>query len=114
MESTVNSAINTVKSVGLKYKSDAKYECCPDIKCSKFTLLMFLVAHYKQIPDALFKIKAVLNNSKTKINAQNKLGWTALMIASRNSSTRCDNEIVELLLEYGAILTNKMLMVILL
>lgn len=102
MESTINTAINTVKSVDFKYKSDAKYECCPDIKCNKFTLLMFLVAHYKQIPDALFKIKAVLNNSKTKINAQNKLGWTALMIASRNSSTRCDNEIVELLLEYGA------------
>ncbi|ANB50205.1 putative ankyrin repeat protein [Powai lake megavirus] len=102
MESTINTAINTVKSVDFKYKSDAKYECCSDIKCSKFTLLMFLVAHYKQIPDALFKIKAVLNNSKTKINAQNKLGWTALMIASRNSSTRCDNEIVELLLEYGA------------
>ncbi|AUV58035.1 ankyrin repeat protein [Bandra megavirus] len=102
MESTINTAINTIKNVDFKYKSDAKYECCPDIKCNKFTLLMFLVAHYKQIPDALFKIKAVLNNSKTKINSQNKLGWTALMIASRNSSTRCDNEIVELLLEYGA------------
>lgn len=102
MESTINTTIHTAKSVDLKYKSDAKYECCPDIKCNKFTLLMFLVAHYKQIPDALFKIKAVLNNSKTKINAQNKLGWTALMIASRNSSTNCDNEVVELLLEYGA------------
>nr|WBF71204.1 putative ankyrin repeat protein [Megavirus caiporensis] len=102
MESIINTTINTAKSADLKYKSDAKYKCCPDVKCNKFTLLMFLVAYYKQIPDALFKIKAVLNNSKTKINAQNKLGWTALMIASRNSSTICDNEVVELLLEYGA------------
>ncbi|BCS82822.1 putative ankyrin repeat protein [Cotonvirus japonicus] len=93
---------NITQSIDIKYKSDAKYECCPDVKCGKFTLLMFLVAHYKQIPDALLKIKAILINSKTRINAKNKLGWTALMIASRNSSTTCSDEVVELLLEYGA------------
>jgi len=48
-------------------------------------------------------VKKILKKDKTMVNKQNNKGWTALMIICRNSSKfKNYEEIIKLLLEYGA------------
>nr|WBF70210.1 putative ankyrin repeat protein [Megavirus caiporensis] len=93
-----------------KFNDKLEYECCPGVKCGGFTELMYMVNSVNEISthQLLSLIPFHLlstcrsNNYASYINAKNELGWTALMIACRNSNITSNNEIIELLLTLGA------------
>ncbi|QTF48925.1 putative ankyrin repeat protein [Acanthamoeba polyphaga mimivirus] len=93
-----------------KFNNEVEYECCPGVKCTGFTELMYMVNNTNLIPTHQllslipFHLLSVCrtSNYSSYINAKNKLGWTALMIACRNSNITSNNEIVKLLLMLGA------------
>ena len=70
-----------------------KLPCSPYIMATNFSPLMKAILKHD-----LNSIKENLQD----INAVNSIGWTALMIASRNSNIWSSNDIVELLLNNGA------------
>ncbi|AGD93052.1 putative ankyrin repeat protein [Megavirus lba] len=87
-----------------------EYECCPGVKCGGFTELMFMVNNVNNmssqqllsmIPFHLLSTCRI-NKYISYIDTKNELGWTALMIACRNSNITSSNDIVELLLTLGA------------
>lgn len=96
-----------------KFNDELEYECYPGVKCTGFTELMYMVNNVNLIPTHQllslipFHLLSVCrtNNYASYINAKNKLGWTALMIACTNSNIANNNEIVKLLLMLGADVT---------
>lgn len=72
--------------------SDLEFMCSPKIKATKFTPLMLAVLTGSDIKPFL----------KSDINAKNSSGWTALMIACRNSCTWSSLGTVRMLLDAGA------------
>ncbi|AGC01922.1 ankyrin repeat protein [Acanthamoeba polyphaga moumouvirus] len=81
----------------MNYHIDIEYNCTPTIKCKGFTKLMYYIINKNND-----KIIKNIKKNKTDINAKNSLGWTALMIACKNSRLFNNLEIIKLLLEYGA------------
>ena len=74
------------------------YMCSPLTKSYNFTFLMKLVL----IPDYYTTTDFELAIKTSNVNAQNKIGWTALMMACRNSNTVSSNNVVKLLLDSKA------------
>lgn len=73
-----------------------KFFCSPTIKSSGFTPLMHLVIKKRIL--TFEDIEPFLEI----INDKNDKGWTSLMIACKNSSTKSSIETVKLLLKHGA------------
>ena len=78
------------------YSFDTEYPCSPVTTSKGFTNLMYLIINQKII------LKEDLEKLKSEINEKNEKGWTALMIACRNSNTKSSIKTVKLLLDYGA------------
>jgi ankyrin repeat protein len=77
---------------------DKKYYCSPIISSLKFTYLMKLVL----LTDTSKHLIEDIIEYKNIINKQNNNGWTALMIASRNSNTYSSIDTVKELIKTGA------------
>uniref|UniRef100_A0A6G6ACB4 Ankyrin repeat-containing protein n=1 Tax=Borely moumouvirus TaxID=2712067 RepID=A0A6G6ACB4_9VIRU len=84
------------------YSIEAEYECCPSIRSRNFTKLMFSIIHEKLLPEGPGLVRKYLKKNKTKfkLNKKNKLGWTALMLASRNSQRISSEKTVKKILKY--------------
>ena len=80
---------------------NAEYEISKNTKSKNLNLLQLLILSSNKESTREF-IKNNINLFKDDINYQNEKGWTALMMACRNSNTYSNNEIVKLLLENGA------------
>jgi len=80
---------------------NTKYPCSDTIQSCGFTLLMRL-CYNKIINVPLDVIKKYLGNHPEEIDMCNEKGWTALMLAARNSNDGSSNEVVKLLLKKGA------------
>ena len=78
------------------YSFDTEYPRSPVTSSKGFTKLMYLVNNQKVI------LKEDLEKLKLEINEKNEKGWTASMIACRNSNTKSSIETVRLLLDHGA------------
>ena len=81
---------------------EKEYYCTHNILSSGFTLLMKLVLLTKKNKEAFFLIGNLLNENPATINQQNNEGWTALMLAVRNSNTCSTENTVEILINMGA------------
>lgn len=77
------------------FDPNAKYPYSPNQTCSGFTELMYYTVVQPNLN--MIELLAIPDN----INKKNNNGWTALMLACRNSS-RVGDDVVELLLEKGA------------
>ena len=80
------------------YNYNTIYDCSPFTKCKYFNKLMYLIINKTDF----HVISNYLINNLNEINQVNEYGWTALMIASRNSNTINNLKTVKLLLENGA------------
>ena len=85
------------------FDPNKRYYCSPNTKCKGFSYLQFLIIFYDKIDNCLELIENDLkNNNINYINHKNKLGWTALMLASKISKENYPIKIIELLIQYGA------------
>src|SRR5437868_8881399 len=80
---------------------DVEYDCSPLTKSVGFTKLMLLASKARELNDDN-AIKNYINENMHELNAQNDKGWTALMIACRNSATVSTESIVKILIDAGA------------
>ena len=78
-----------------EYSYEKIYQCSPITECKNFTKLMYMII--MNIP-----IDSYIKDNKEEINKKNEGGWTALMIASRNSRINNNMHNVEILLRSGA------------
>ncbi|AVL95155.1 ankyrin repeat protein [Moumouvirus australiensis] len=87
-----------------EYNYETSYSCSYYTSSSHFTKLMYLIITERNYPDGHQKIINYLENNKNlrEINHKNEEGWTALMIACRNSNIWSSIETVKLLLKFGA------------
>ena len=79
-----------------------EYPCSPNTTSKGFTKLMKLVMMTGKKPELIFIIKNMIINDKNIIDIKNEKGWTALMLAVRNSNTNSNVETIKLLIKYGA------------
>ena len=99
----INSLPVNVGFTLLKYfvNKNFKYELTKNTKSKNLNSLQILIFSSNEE-----SVKEFLKNNiiffKDEINYQNEKGWTALMMACRNSNNYSNNEIVKLLLENGA------------
>ncbi len=82
-------------------KPNKRYYCWDLLTSKGFTPLM-MMAMSSQTPDILETIRNYVLKNPSELNKQNKLGWSALMLASVNCYGLSSVEIVQLLLELGA------------
>jgi ankyrin repeat protein len=75
------------------------YKCSANTESMGFTYLMKLVLCVKHYPYLIAKIKENLSD----VNAQNNKGWSALHLACRNSNIASSLEVVQILIDAGAI-----------
>ncbi len=80
---------------------NTEYDCSPLTKSTGFTPLMRMVQCADRV-NILGIITTHIKKYPLDLDHQNEKGWTALMIACRNSSTTSSNLIVDLLLKAGA------------
>jgi ankyrin repeat protein len=76
---------------------EIEYDCSPFTKSSGFTPLMHAVMR-----NDILEVRRICQENPEQIDVQNTKGWTALMLACRNSNTCSSYEIVEELLFCGA------------
>ena len=79
-----------------------EYACSPVTNSTGFTKLMMLVMSARKNPDSLECIGKLIKKGKTIIDIKNTKGWTALMMAARNSNLDSNIETVKLLIAAGA------------
>ena len=79
---------------------DAIYPCSSITRSIGFTNLMYLVYNTREHPEYLIQIKYILDHYPEELDKQNDIGWTALMIAVRNSCKSSTLDTVKLLLDY--------------
>jgi ankyrin repeat protein len=75
--------------------------CSNQTRSTGFTSLMYLVNNTHDHPEYHEQIKYILDNYPEELNKQNADGWTALMLACRNSNTTSTLDTVKLLLDYN-------------
>lgn len=85
---------------------DTEYYCSPITKATGFTHLMKLVLMVNKCPEVIALIKEIIKDANV-VNAQNSKGWTASMIACRNSNTYSNNLVVEMLINANADINQK-------
>ena len=81
---------------------DVCYQCSLLSSCSKFNHLqkcVIMTSNYKFLEEY---IDLYLDEHPTSINYQNERGWTALMLAARNSNCTSTERTVEILLKHNA------------
>jgi ankyrin repeat protein len=78
------------------------YRCSSYTLSSGFTLLMKLVMLTREYPTLEAEIKKHIDENPETINVENNEGWTALMLASRNSKTHSTENTVKMLIDAGA------------
>lgn len=86
----------------MAYSSEKEYMCSPNTKSKGFTKLMMLVMMTGEFPSLNSEIRKMITNDPKSINDVNEEGWTALMLACRNSKTNSTERTVEILIELGA------------
>jgi len=79
-----------------------KYKCSNNIKSTGFQLIHKLTMLTRKNPDAFDILIDYLNENPSTINNINDEGWTALMLAVRNSNIDSSEKTVQMLLENGA------------
>ena len=84
-----------------------EYPCSQYTNSKGFTKLMKLVMMTGKNPDIIIDIKNMIKHNKNMIDIKNEKGWTALMIAARNSNTVSNIETVKILIDAGADLNLK-------
>lgn len=94
------------KLYNLKYlfvdDPDVSYSCSKNITCKKFNHLQKCVIQTAKYNFLEKYIDLYLDEYPEVINYQNENGWTALMLAARNSNHTSTDETVEILLKYNA------------
>ena len=78
------------------------YYCSKNSSASRFTHLHKCVMITHRYPEINLYIDHYLQKNPDKINEINSKGWTALMLASRNSSSFSSLETVKILIKHGA------------
>jgi ankyrin repeat protein len=81
-------------NVFASYDYENIYRCSKITSSRHFTKLMYLVINNKKYGNDILR-KYILEN-KEEINKKNNIGWTALMIAARNSNVDNNVETVKL------------------
>ncbi len=81
---------------------EKEYYCREMVKSAGFTLLMKLVLLTKKKKKAIYLIRKILNKNPNTIDKKNDKGWTALMLAVRNSNTCSTENTVKILIDAGA------------
>jgi len=77
----------------------AVYACSPIAKCAGWTRLMCLAMCRSRIDEF---VVLLAQSTAAEINAQNDDGWTALILAARNSRFDSHDKVVSLLIRAGA------------
>ena len=94
------------KLYNLKYlfvdDPDVSYSCSKNITCKKFNHLQKCVIQTAKYNFLEKYIDLYLDEYPEVINYQNENGWTALMLAARNSNHTSTDKTVEILLKHGA------------
>uniref|UniRef100_A0A6G6ADR8 Ankyrin repeat-containing protein n=1 Tax=Borely moumouvirus TaxID=2712067 RepID=A0A6G6ADR8_9VIRU len=87
-----------------EYSYETSFPCSQYTISKYFTKLMYLIITERNHPNGHQRIINYLkdNKNRQKINQKNEKGWTALMIACRNSNIWSSIETVKLLLKFGA------------
>jgi ankyrin repeat protein len=85
-----------MKDIYNNFDANNEYPCSKNTKSKGFTLLMFTIINSNED-----EVKKILESNLECINDKNDKGWTALMIASRNTKLYGEN-IVKILIDSGA------------
>ena len=96
--------IKQIKQLKHLFEDDlhVKYNCSKNISCRKFNHLQKCVLQTAKYRFLEKYIELYLDEHPEIINYQNEDGWTALMLAARNSNHTSTDETVEILLKYNA------------
>lgn len=86
--------------------SNTEYNCSVHTTSTNFTPLMYLVSKARKL-NCNSKLKEYILTHKDELNKQNTKGWTALMIACRNSNSESTESTVKMLIDAGADLNLK-------
>lgn len=79
-----------------------RYACSTATKSKGFTKLMKWVLLTKEYPEILEEIEKLIKSNSEILNKQNAKGWTALMLACRNTNTWSSELTVKILINAGA------------
>src|SRR5205085_6307807 len=79
-----------------------EYKGSPYANSKGFTKLMKWVLLTNEHPELLLDIEFLIKSNPEILDKQNEQGWTALMMACRNSKTWSSDSTVELLITYKA------------
>ena len=85
--------------------TDTEQKCSPNVSSTGFTKLMDYVMMTASQPELIKTIRKLIKSDPTIINQKNTIGWTALMLACRNSRTCSSERIVRMLIHMGADVT---------
>ncbi|AGF85733.1 repeat protein [Moumouvirus goulette] len=94
--------MKSIIEINNSYSYGKKYPCVEGIYCSGFTKLMYLVINEKNMFKGYTVIKKYLSKNKNKIDYQNDLGYTALMLAVINYPIKTSLKTIDLLLKSGS------------
>ena len=100
----IRQEIFKIKELNYLFINDTKteYECSSVKKSKKFTHLHKCVMKTREYPILNEYINLYIKQNPNEIDKKNEEGWTALMLASRNSKINSSEETVKILLEHGA------------
>ncbi|AVL94462.1 ankyrin repeat protein [Moumouvirus australiensis] len=97
--------MKSIIEINNSYSNNKIYPCEEGINCSGFTKLMYLVINEKNMFKGYEVIKKYLKNNKNKIDYQNDLGYTALMLAVINYPKKTSLKTINLLLKFEPCVT---------
>lgn len=83
-------------------KFNKQFFCSPNDKASNTTQLMKATLSINKFTYAKKFMQEIIEDDPETVNSVNSLGWSALMIACRNSSTYSSVDAVKILLNAGA------------
>ncbi|QGR53605.1 ankyrin repeat-containing protein [Moumouvirus maliensis] len=97
--------MKSIIEINNSYSDYKIYPCEEGINCSGFTKLMYLVINEKNMFKGYDVIKKYLIKNKDKIDYQNELGYTALMLAVINYPKKTSLKTINLLLKFESCVT---------
>ena len=81
---------------------DKKYRCCKGLKCSGFNIIQKSILKVSKYPFLNDFINIYLQLHPGIVDHKNYYGWTALILASINTKTFCNEDTVKILLMNGS------------
>lgn len=84
------------------YNYEKEYSCSPNVIAKHFNKLMYLIININNIHNGRNFFKEYIRDNENEINEMNSAGWSALMIAVRNSKKFNLLEEIKLLIKKGA------------